>query len=244
MYQELILSWQDTETGQWFLIGRFSKHDDAYTFIYVKGAEQAKEHGFFELPSMPDLYAEYSYNDIFPLLKNRILDKSRPDRGEFLKWLNIDIDSNNLDFEELAKTGGIKATDNLCLFPMPVKKNNQYILEFFSQGVSHLTQNTQDRIAKLKVGEKLFFCADLENLQDEDAHMLRTQDPVEFVGYCPKYFAKDFEKLFNLSKESFSIKVKQINKNAPEQLRLLCEITCDWHQDFSPFVEDEFTSIT
>jgi hypothetical protein len=82
--------------------------------------------------------------------------------------------------------------------------------EFFSQGVSHLTQNTQDRIAKLKVGEKLFFCADLENLQDEDAHMLRTQDPVEFVGYCPKYFAKDFEKLFNLSKESFNIKVKQI----------------------------------
>ena len=40
--------------------------------------------------------------------------------------------------------------------------------------------------------------------------MLRTQDPVEFVGYCPKYFAKDFEKLFNLSKESFNIKVKQI----------------------------------
>ncbi len=74
--------------------------------------------------------------------------------------------------------------------------------------------------------------------------MLRTQDPVEFVGYCPKYFAKDFEKLFNLSKESFNIKVKQINKNAPEQLRLLCEITCDWHQDFSPFIEDEFTSIT
>ncbi|CAB5507653.1 hypothetical protein [uncultured Gammaproteobacteria bacterium] len=35
-----------------------------------------------------------------------------------------------------------------------------------------------------------------------------------------------------------------INKNAPEQLRLLCEITCDWHQDFSPFIEDEFTSIT
>jgi hypothetical protein len=39
MYQELILSWQDTKTGQWFLIGRFSKHNDAYTFIYVKGAQ-------------------------------------------------------------------------------------------------------------------------------------------------------------------------------------------------------------
>jgi hypothetical protein len=241
MCQELILSWQDTKTDQWFPIGRFSKHNDAYTFIYTKGAKQAKKHGFIELASMPDFNAEYRYSDIFPLLKNRILNKSRPDRQEFLKWLNID--SSNTDFEELAKTGGVKATDNLCLFPMPIKKNNQYNLEFFTQGIGHLTKSSQKRIEALEVGEKLFFCADLENSQDKNASMFRTKDPVEIAGYCPKYFAKDFKKLFNLSKESFSIKVKQVNKNAPEQLRLLCEITCDWHQDFSPFAEDKFTSI-
>jgi hypothetical protein len=159
MCQELILSWQDTKTDQWFPIGRFSKHNDAYTFIYTKGAKQAKKHGFIELASMPDFNAEYRYSDIFPLLKNRILNKSRPDRQEFLKWLNID--SSNTDFEELAKTGGVKATDNLCLFPMPIKKNNQYNLEFFTQGIGHLTKSSQKRIEALEVGEKLLTCLTL-----------------------------------------------------------------------------------
>ncbi|OIR24304.1 HIRAN domain-containing protein [Bathymodiolus thermophilus thioautotrophic gill symbiont] len=239
MCQELILSWQNTKNKQLLPIGRFSKHGDAYSFIYTKGAKQAREQGFIALASsMQDFNTKYFYNDIFPILKNRILNKSRPDRKEFLKWLNID--SNNSDFEELAKTGGVKATDNLFLFPVPIKKNNQYILEFFSQGISHLPKNSQKRIEELEKGEKLFFCADLENSQDENAHMLRTNDPVEIVGYCPKYLAKDFKKLFDLSKKSFSIRVKQINKDAPDRLRLLCEITCDWHKDFSPFSEDEF----
>jgi hypothetical protein len=240
MCQELILSWQDAKTSQWFPIGRFSKQNNVYSFFYVKGVEQAKKNGFTALASMSDFKQTYHYNDIFPLFKNRILNKSRPDRNEFLEWLNIK--SKNSDFEELAKTGGIKATDNLQLFPVPIKKNNKYVLEFFSQGVSHLSNNSQKRIGKLKKGEKLFFCADLENAQDKNAHLLRTHDPVEIVGYCPKYFAKDFKKLFDLSKKSFSIQVKQVNKDAPEQLRLLCEITCDWHKDFSPFAESEFAS--
>ncbi len=241
MCQELILSWEDVKTKQWFPIGRLLKEQDVYSFSYVNGVNQAKEKGFTSLASMPDFNQKYYYDDIFPLFKNRILNKSRPDREEFLSWLNINPD--NSGFKELAKTGGLKATDNLFLFPMPVKENNQYILEFFSQGVSHLTKSSQTRIESLEKGEKLFFCTDLENAQDKNAHILRTNDPVGIVGYCPKYFVKDFKKLFDLSKESFSIKVKQVNKSAPEQLRLLCEITCNWHKDFSPFSEDKFALI-
>lgn len=232
MCQELILAWQDTKTSKWFPIGRFSKQGKAYSFLYVKGAEQAQEHGFVDLASMQDFNKKYYYEDIFPLLKNRILNKSRPDRDEFLNWL--EIESEDSDFEELAKTGGIKATDNLQLFPVPVKENNQYTLSFFAQGISHLSEKCQARIEQLEKGDKLYFCADLENQQDKNAHLLRTKDPVEMVGYCPRYFAKDFKKLFNLSKESFNITVQKVNKNAPEQLRLLCKINCNWHSDFEP----------
>lgn len=241
MYQELILSWQNTKSNQWFPIGRFSKKDNGYLFSYVKGVIKAKSEGFLGLASMQNFDETYYYDDIFPLLKNRILNKSRPDRNEFLNWLNIE--SENSDFEELAKTGGIKSTDNLQLFPVPTKENNKYTLEFFSQGIRHLPDNSQNRIKTLKENEKLFFCADLENTQDENAYILRTNDPVEIMGYCPKHLVKDFAKLFELSKESFGIKVKKVNKNAPEQFRLLCEITCNWHKDFLPFVENEFQLI-
>lgn len=242
MCQELILSWQDTETSRWFSVGRFSKQSGAYAFVYTKGVEQAKENGFSGLASMQDFHKEYYYDDIFPLLKNRILNKSRPDRGAFLNWL--EIRSEDSDFEELAKTGGIKATDNLQLFPVPIKENNQYTLSFFAQGISHLTEKHQLRIEQLTKGDKLYFCADLENQQDKNAHLLRTDDPVEMVGYCPRYFAKDFKKLFNLSEKTFNIKVQKVNKDAPEQLRLLCEINCDWHSNFSPFSDPEFKKFT
>jgi hypothetical protein len=39
---------------------------------------------------------------------------------------------------------------------MPIKKNNQYNLEFFTQGIGHLTKSSQKRIEALEVGEKLF----------------------------------------------------------------------------------------
>lgn len=238
MCQQLILSWQDVKTNQWFPIGRFLKQNGGYLFVYVNGVKQAEQNGFFGLASMQNFDKEYYYNDIFPLFKNRILNKSRPDRDEFLEWL--DIDSEDSDFEELAKTGGVKATDNLQLFPVPVNENNQYTLSFFVQGISHLSENCQKRIERLKNGEKLFFCADLENKQDRNAHLFRTKDPVEMVGYCPRHFAADFKKLFDKSKKSFNIKVKKVNKNAPEQLKLLCEITCDWPQDFLPFDDTRF----
>ncbi len=240
MCQELILAWQDTN-AQCFPVGRFSKQGEAYSFVYTKGVKQAQKSGFFGLASMQDFDKKYHYDDIFPLLKNRILNKSRPDRDDFLAWL--EIKSEDSDFEELAKTGGIKATDNLQLFPVPIKENNQYTLSFFAQGISHLAEECQSRIEQLKKGEKLYFCADLENQQDKDAHLLRTEDPVEMVGYCPRYFAKDFKKLFDLSKESFNIEVQKVNKDAPEQLRLLCKINCDWHSDFSPFSAPEFQKI-
>ncbi|ORU91328.1 MAG: hypothetical protein A6F72_01905 [Cycloclasticus sp. symbiont of Poecilosclerida sp. N] len=238
MCQELILSWQATKNEQWFPVGRFAKQSNVYSFVYTKGAKKAKENGFIGLASMQNFDTKYYYEDVFPLLKNRILNKSRPDRDEFLKWL--EIESEDSDFEELAKTGGIKATDNLQLFPVPIKENNRYTVSFFAQGISHLTRKTQLRIEQLKKGEKLYFCADLENPQDKNAHLLRTDDPVEMVGYCPKHFAKDFKRLFDLSKESFNIEVQRVNKDAPEQLRLLCKINCDWHSDFSPFSEPEF----
>jgi len=239
MCKELILSWQDMKSREWFPVGRLSFDDGRYIFAYTKGALCAKESGFLGLAGMIDLSKVYYSDIIFPVFQNRILNKSRPDRSDFLSWLNINLDSYS-QLEELARTGGIKATDSLQLYPVPSIENNKYHVNFFAHGVSHLPKYYKERANNLLVGEKLYLCADYENEHDKNALFLRTKDPVEIVGYCPKFFAEDFNELFSASKESFNINLVKVNTKAPEQLRLLCELSCEWPNGFSPFSKKGF----
>lgn len=239
MCRELGLSWQNSATREWFPVARISKENHEYFFRYTHGAVDAKQSGFQGLAGFPDFKKTYLSDTIFPVFQNRIMNRSRPDRDEFLSWIELDNDSYS-QFEELARTGGIKATDNLQLYPIPSKIDGEYKVQFFSHGVSHLPANYKDRVNTLLPGEKLYLCADLQNEQDLNALFLRTSDPVELVGYAPKFFAKDFQELFKTSKDSFEIKVVKVNTDAPEQLRLLCEISCCWPKNFTPFRERPF----
>ncbi len=239
MCKELGLSWQNQDTREWFPVARISKKDDEYAFRYTHGAVEAKKSGFQGLAGFPDFNHTYLSDIIFPVFQNRIMNKSRPDRDEFLSWIELK-DTTYSQFKELARTGGIKATDNLQLYPIPSETDGYYNVQFFSHGVSHLPENYKDRTNRLSVGDKLYLCADLQNEQDSSALFLRTSDPVELVGYVPKFFAKDFQELFKRSKDSFGIKVIKVNADAPEQLRLLCEIDCRWPKDFVPFKENSF----
>ena len=86
-------------------------------------------------------------------------------------------------------------------------------------------------------------CADLENEYDKNALILRTKGPIEVVEFCPKFFAEDFYTVFEASKKSFSINLVRVNMDAPEQLRLLCQLSCEWPKNFTPFNKKEFQLI-
>lgn len=239
MCKELGLSWQNSKTREWFPIAKISKQNDTYCFQYTYGALNAKKAGFQGLAGFSDFNKTYLSDTVFPVFQNRIMNKSRRDRDEFLSWISLD-ESNYSQFEELARTGGIKATDSLQLYPIPSPTNDRYQVQFFVHGVSHLPDNYKYRTNKLSKGEKLYLCADLQNEQDHNALLLRTADPVELVGYVPKFFAKDFKTLFELSKSDYEIKVVKLNLDAPEQLRLLCEISCVWPNGFKALNENSF----
>lgn len=243
MCRELILSWQDMKSREWFPVGRLSFSNNTYEFGYTNGAFNAEQTGFLGLAGMNDFFKSYKSENIFPVFQNRILNKSRPDRPEFLNWLDINLESYS-QFEELARTGGIKATDSLRLYPVPSAINGKYLVNFFAHGVSHLIESYKKRANDLSVGDKLYLCADLENEYDKNALILRTQDPVEVVGYCPKFFAEDFYKVFEASKKSFNIDLVRVNIDAPEQLRLLCKLSCEWPNNFLPFNKPEFQLIS
>ena len=238
---ELIVAWQNQYNREWIPIGKLHYDGDIYTFFYTKGAKRAKEAGFKLLPRMDTLEQTYyaSKEALFPTFANRLLTKSRPEYEDYKQWLSLSDDNA---MEELAKNNGIRATDSIQLYAIPQKKDNQYKLEFFSHGISHLTPHYQQRVAKLETREKLFIAKDIQNEFDNNALFIRTKDPVEIVGYIPRIYAKDISYLLDNDK-SANLEVKQINKDAPMQFQLLCSFNAKWKSGFKPFDDEDFESL-
>ena len=90
------------------------------------------------------------------------------------------------------------------------------------------------------MGDSLYICLDRQNTKDKDAVLLRTQDPIAFVGYVPRFLARDFWSLVEENSDEAKVNVVKINKDAPEQLRLLCEFDAHWPEDFKPFDHESF----
>jgi len=238
MINKLILAWKNPENREWIPIGNLEYKDEMYYFNYTNGA---KYHNFQPFGQLNELHKTYSSKDLFPIFKNRLLAKSRPEYEDFLNWL--DIDNNENELVELSRSRGIRATDNLQLFPIPQKdKNGNYEVIFFSHGISHIAEHYVKRLSKLKDNDKLLILKDVQNRVEPSALALRTEDdPIELLGYCPSFFVKDFNKLMkNNGYENVIVTIKKVNHDAPLQLKLLCKFITKWSDGFEPFSDDEF----
>lgn len=238
---ELVVAWQNQSNREWIPIGKL-RYNDAndtlpYSFCYTKGVKRAQEGGFKLLARMDALEQIYyaPKEALFPTFANRLLAKSRPEYENYKRWLSL---NNSNAMEELAKNNGMRATDSIQLYPIP-KEDDQYKLEFFSHGISHLISHYQQRVAKLEVGEKLFIAKDMQNEFDENALLIRTRDPIEIVGYIPRIYSKDISYLIDGDK-SACLEVKQVNKEAPMQFQLLCGFNVKWKTGFKPFDNEDF----
>ncbi len=213
-------------------MGRLSIEDDKYHFVYTKGAEQSDRFRVFG--RMTDLNTAYASSELFPLFANRLLNKSRPEYGKYLQWLNISEGQGN-PFFILSLTGGKRSTDSLEVFPCPEPNFlDQYDVSFFVHGIRYFPERSIERVKMLNLSERLYLVSDLQNEHDKNAIALRTKDPVEMIGYVPRFLADDFNELIDKLEDpmSLSVKVEKVNIDAPEQLRLLCKITAPWPDSF------------
>ncbi|MGR3220978.1 MAG: hypothetical protein ACUZ8H_14335 [Candidatus Anammoxibacter sp.] len=244
MCNELIIAWQGQETREWFPIGRLQYKDNKYFFKYVNGVRKvSKGNAFVPFGKMKHLEQTYKSDDLFPIFKNRLLQKSRPEYNDYLEWL--DLTQNDISpIEELARTGGIRATDSLQLFPVPVRKNNMYEVCFFTHGIRHLPPNYIERINHLSKTNKLYLMKDVQNESDSLALVLRTEDPPEIVGYCPKFFVNDFNILIDKNGPgAIDVNVEKVNIKAPLQLKLLCKLRTPWPDGYNPFEDESFQPV-
>ncbi len=238
--KKLILCWREPDSREWIAVGKLWKDNSQYRFCYTKGVEKAeKSNNFMMFGQMIEKDKVYVSDELFPIFKNRLLQKSRPEYSEYLSWLGLNKNLSPLD--ELSRTNGVRATDSLQLFEIPKKENGQYTAYFFTHGISHLPKNYVDRISSLKQGDRLYILKDIQNKIDKYALMLRTEEPVELMGYCPRIYTQDLTTLIDKNKaNNLKITIEKINLNAPLQFKILCKVQTDWFDGFEPFSSENF----
>jgi hypothetical protein len=220
----LFLAWQDSISRAWFPVGRLTYDKNWYQFVYIKGAEIAKDRFGFRgiFFTEHDFYKIYRSRELFPVFSSRTMPRSRPDYPDFLRWQNLSQNEDN-PMTLLSRSGGKKLTDNYEVFPYPEREENGfYHLYFFLRGLRYMPPENNDRITKLEVGESLYFLHDSQNDFDGNALMLRTKD-FYLLGFCPRYL--DVFLLLQNNPNLVEVKVERVNlPPAPLSMRVLCHL--------------------
>lgn len=229
----LFVAYQDTVSRMWTPVARLTHDGDLYHFAYTEGAKNLPN--FVPFGRLKELDSEYVSKQIFPLFANRLLSKSRPEYKDYLSWLGLSGVGHNA-LEELARTGGLRATDSLELIPCPEPtSSNQYEVYFFCRGLRHLPPDSQVRSLALAVGEKLYLMKDIQNGSDNMALLLRTDEPMTLVGYVPRYYSTEFSRLLEqVEADAPKVTVEKVNADAPIQYRVLCKFSAPWPMQFQP----------
>jgi len=83
---------------------------------------------------------------------------------------------------------------------------------------------------------------------DRNALLLRSDEPNFLIGYVAKYYGAGLDSLLVSNGNEVVVTVKQVNADAPLDMRLLCTLTAPWvddfrllesENDFAPWSQDE-----
>lgn len=241
----IYLAWQEPKTRSWHIIGRLTRKHEGYEFRYTKGLKEISS--FSPMPNMTNYEETYKSCELFSLFKNRLMPKSRPDYKDYISWLGFENNDELDKLEVLGISGGERQTDFFRIVPVP-EKNSQgnYAIKFFFHGVSHMSEASKQVIDKLNPGDVLYLAHDMQNKVDRFALLLRTEQKPSIVGYIPAYFNEVLNKLSDPNNgflNSIKVNVIQVNKSAPEKMRLLCQLSGPLLEKTWEECEDEFNII-
>ncbi|MBL8634889.1 MAG: hypothetical protein JNM40_16810 [Myxococcales bacterium] len=250
--KNLFLAWQDPRSHAWFPIGRLSVEHSSYRFVYIQGAEDARQKsGFQPLEAFPSFDQIYESEELFALFANRLPPASRTDYTNFVDYLNLSPSEKD-PIVLLGRSSGERMTDTMQVFPEPEKSaDGFYVTRFFANGINHLPESSLQRIEQLKAGERLRLMKDIQNTYEGSALLLRTNAEVDgdlhIVGYCPRYLLDDAVTIIDQCSDvatMIRIEVERINlPPAPKKFRVLCKMSARWPNGFQPFTSSKYLPI-
>ena len=86
------------------------------------------------------------------------------------------------------------------------------------------------------VGSRLCPLLDVQNCADANAVALKCPDDNVIIGYVPAFYARDLKIIFSNEDcaKYAKITVRRNNRDAPDQLKLMCELVTTVPKDFVP----------
>ena len=237
----VFLAWQDPKERNWHTVGKLSQAQELFIFDYTLGA---RSESFIPFSGMEKLDVTYKSDKLFPLFANRLLNPRRPEYKMLLSWLGLSEDERS-PLQVLARTGGVKSTDNLQIFPeLDLTGQNAIELDFFVHGVRYVSESARKRIKELKEGDKLLLMNDFQNEADNLALAIRTTGTPEIIGFCPRFLAHGLADLTADKHSELSLTVARVNQEAPLYYQLMCKLTACSSQTRNLFNSQEFQTIS
>jgi hypothetical protein len=244
--RRLFVAWQDPESRAIVPVGRLTLDVDSagkprYIFRYLKQAETLRR--FRPFIGFPSLYREYRSSTLFPLFENRLMSPKRADYADFIAELELSQEAE--PFEVLLRSGGLKATDNIEVFPEPEldPETGRASCLFFVRGLRYV-DGSEDRIGRLEKGDGLRLVEDRDNHYNQRALLLADEDRGP-VGYVPDYllgFVHDM--LGACGSAEVRVTVERVNPpTRPRHVRLMCRLTTCWPTGYQPFSGDQFEPV-
>ena len=236
----------DQDHGNWGPIARLDRIADGWRFLYLQGAETLPHfQPFYEFPELDRVYES---EELFPLFSNRLLSKSRPEYEAWLSWGGFNPSEPPEPIALLGVTEGRRVTDPIEVFPCPQPDaDGCYLNRFFVHGVRWMPEPAQQSILKMKRGDRLGLLPDRFNKADPNAVALRPLDDATgryLIGYIPRYLAADVCHLFERCNVEFiDVSILRVNRDAPWQQRLLCQMSACWPDGFRPCSSAAFQPI-
>lgn len=236
----IFVSWRCYETRERMVVARLDWDGSWYQFSYTRGVRRSGYMLPFECKAKVE-YVQY-WTELPPRISVRRMRKSRPDYPQFLKWMGLDAPDA---MAELGISGGIKVTDSLETMPLPERTpTGEYVTEFFTRGLWEAGPASIDAARRLVEGDRLWLIKDPLSRWCSYKLFADAEGESPYLGYLPRMFAKDIERLLDRCGPALEVRVRQLNQDAPTAMWVLCRLTCPWPEGFVPFDgDDDFVSL-
>ena len=219
------------------LTRRATTHGESYRFVYLKAAEQFD--GFNCLPGLPDLHSVYESGRLFPVFRNRLMPRRRPDYDDFLRRLALDAEPD--PFEVLIRSEGWRATDRIEVFAHPDRTSDGELTTlFFARGIRHL-DGAAEAVGEVRTGDVLRLEDEPNNPVNRRAILVSTRTG-RSVGWVPDCLLEMVHDLREMG--VVEVTAEHVNSDtSPPHMRLLCRLTAPWPDDYEPLSGPDYQPI-
>ena len=211
---------------------------DSYRFVYLKAAEQFD--GFVCLPGLPELQHVYESDCLFPVFRNRLMPRNRPDYSHYVSELNLDVDTD--PFEVLIRSEGRRATDRVEVFAHPERTPEGTLTTlFFVRGIRHI-DGAAAAVDEVQPDEVLGLVDEPDNPVNRQAILISTRTGKR-LGWMPDCLVNMLHELRRLD-SLVEVTAEHVNPDtSPPHMRLLCRLRAPWPDGYKPLSGPEYQPI-